>query len=312
MIAGADIRKPLVKKAGLTILKTLAYFDIFDYPLSENEIQDFLQEDIDNSIFAETMKQLVVDRIVFSSDGFYALDNNPARIQRRLEGNQRARELLPTARKIGAFLFRFPYVHGVAISGSLSKNYADKNGDIDFFIITKANRLWIARTILHLFKKITFLVGRQHYYCMNYFIDEEALCIPERNIYTATEVITLLTVAGSAAMNDFFEANAWSKEWFPVHAPDKALEVSDNIITLKKFSERILNWNRLDTFLFRLTSRRWRKKEMRRLKNSKGRVMNLITGKHFSKSDPEAFQQRILSLYQGRIRKLADRWGMVD
>jgi hypothetical protein len=312
MIAGADIRTPQVKKAGLTILKTVAYFDIFDYPLSENEIQNLLQEKVDDSFFAEGIKQLLQDKIIFSLNGFYALDNNPEKVERRLEGNMRATTLLLTARKIGSFLFKFPYVRGVAISGSLSKNYSDKKGDIDFFIITKASRLWIARTILHLFKKITFLVGRQHYYCMNYFIDEDALRIPEKNIYTATEVVTLLPVAGSAVMNDFFEANAWSKDWFPVHEPDRAFEVSDNIITLKKFSERILNWNTLDNFLFRLTSRRWKKKEIRRLKNSKGKVMNLITGKHFSKSDPEAFQQRILSQYQGRIKKLADQWGMFD
>jgi hypothetical protein len=312
MIAGMDIRTPLVKKAGLTILKTLAYFDIFDYPLSENEIQNLLQELVDASIFAEAIKLLLHDKIIFSLNGFYALENDVAKVERRLEGNMRARNLLPTARKIGSFLFKFPYVRGVAISGSLSKNYADKKGDIDFFIITKANRLWIARTVLHLFKKSTFLIGRQHYYCMNYFIDEEALRIPERNIYTATEVITLLPVAGSAAMDEFFEVNAWSKEMFPAYAADSGPKTSNNITGLKAFGERIFNGDNFDNFLFRWTSRRWKKKEMRRQKNSKGKVMNLLTGKHFSKSDPEAFQQKILSLYQGRIKRLADQWGIFD
>ena len=312
MFVGTDIEKPLVKKAGLTILKTLAYFDIFEYPLSETEIQNFLQEKIDEPLFTEVIKQLVLDKMIFSLNGFYSLDSNPARVQRRLEGNTRATKLLPTASKIGSFLFKFPYVRGVAISGSLSKNYADKKADIDFFIITKANRLWIARTILHLFKKSTFLLGRQHYYCMNYFVDEEALQIPERNIYTATEVITLLPVAGSAAMDEFFEANAWSNELFPTYRPDRTLQVSDTTMRLKAFSERIFNWNNLDNLLFRWTSRRWKKKELDKLKNSKGRVMNLLTGKHFSKSDPESFQQKILILYQSKMKKLADRWGMYD
>ena len=228
MIAGTDIRTPLVKRAGLTILKTLAYFDIFDYPLSEKELKNFLHEKVDSSLFSETITQLLRDKIVFSLNGFYALDNDPSKVERRLEGNMRARKLLPTAQSIGSFLFKFPYVRGVAVSGSLSKNYADKKADIDFFIIIKANRLWIARTILHLFKKTTFLIGRQHYYCMNYFIDEEALRIPEKNIYTATEVITLLPVAGSVTINKFFEANAWSRDSFPTHAPDRTLKISDN------------------------------------------------------------------------------------
>lgn len=312
MISGTDIRTPRVKKAGLTILKTLAYFDIFEYPLTEKEIKDLLQEEVEDSMFDEAIKQLVLDRIIFSLDGFYSLDDNRSRIERRLEGNMRARKLLPTAMKIGCFLFKFPYVRGVAISGSLSKNYSDKNGDIDFFIITKANRLWVARTILHLFKKTTFLIGRQHYYCMNYFVDEEALRIPERNIYTATEVVTLLPVAGSAAMNDFFEVNAWSNELFPTYAPGRTLEFSDNTTSLKRFTERILGWDSLDDFLFRWTSRRWKKKEIRQLKNSKGKVMNLLTGKHFSKSDPEAFQQKIVGAYQARMKKLVDQWGIFE
>jgi hypothetical protein len=147
---------------------------------------------------------------------------------------------------------------------------------------------------------------------MNYFVDEEALPIPERNIYTATEVVTLLPVAGSAAMNDFFEVNAWSNELLPTFALDRTREFSDNTTSLKRFSERILGWDSLDDFLFRWTSRRWKKKEMRQLKNSKGKVMNLLTGKHFSKSDPEAFQQKILGLYQTRMKKLADQWGIFD
>jgi hypothetical protein len=118
----------------------------------------------------------------------------------------------------------------------------------------------------------------------------------------------LLPVAGSATMDKFFEENAWSKELFPAYAPDGAWKISDRTSALKTFGERILNRDGLDNFLFHWTSRRWKKKEMRKLKNSKGRVMNLVTGEHFSKSDPEAFQQKILSLYHSRIKELADQW----
>jgi hypothetical protein len=93
-------------------------------------------------------------------------------------------------------LYRFPFVRGIGISGSLSKNYADEDADIDFFIITSRNHLWIARTFLHGLKKLSFLVGKQDWYCMNYFIDEEALVIAEKNIFTATEVVTLKPVCG--------------------------------------------------------------------------------------------------------------------
>lgn len=311
MIAGTDIKAGAAKEAGLTILKTLAYFDIFDYPLSKKEIKSFLGHSIDDAVFEEVLRQLIFRKVVFVVDGFYALENSPQKVQRRLDGNMRARKLLPTAGRIGAFLYKFPYVRGVAVSGSLSKNYADRKADIDFFIITKANRLWIARTILHLFKKTTFLLGRQHYYCMNYFIDEDAVMIPEKNIYTATEVITLLPVAGSDTMKNFFEVNHWSDKWYPVYADERTLAPVDNPSVFKKITESIFNGNvgdYFDNFLFRLTSRRWKKKETLEMKNSKGKIMNLVTGKHFSKSDPEAFQQKIVNQHQHKIEQLKARW----
>jgi predicted nucleotidyltransferase len=133
-----------------------------------------------------------------------------------MQGNLRAQSLIVKATRIGAFLHKFPYVRAVAVSGSLSKNYADKKADIDFFIITKANRLWIARTILHLFKKFTFLVGKQNFFCMNYFVDEEALVIPEKNIYTGCGDRYMLPVAGTFTLNKFFDKNQWTKKWLPL------------------------------------------------------------------------------------------------
>jgi predicted nucleotidyltransferase len=116
---------------------------------------------------------------------------------------------------LAQLLIKFPYVRGIGISGSLSKNFADENSDIDLFIITKKNRLWIARTLMHLFKKLTFLVNKQHYYCMNYYIDEQQLEIVEKNIYTAIEVVTLIPLQGDGAFASFYSANAWTKDYLP-------------------------------------------------------------------------------------------------
>jgi hypothetical protein len=209
--------------------------------------------------------------------------------------------------RIGAFLHSFPYVRAVSVSGSLSKGYADEKADIDFFIITKANRLWIARTILHLFKKFTFVVGRQHLYCMNYFIDEGVLEIPERNIYTATEIVTLLPVSGSPVLDQFFDSNRWVYEWIPGFTHEKNLQISRKNSLFKKWGEWFFDsrmGDKLDDLLFTWTTQRWEKKEKRGQKNSKGRIMNLVTGKHFSKSNPEAFQEKIVQMYESKVAKL--------
>jgi hypothetical protein len=292
------------KKAELAILKTLIYFDIFNYPLSEREIKNFLEYDISDEIFTSALLQLSFDKIIFRLGEFYSLQNNRASAEERVRGNLRAQPLLAEAARIGAFLYKFPYVRAVAVSGSLSKNYADKKADIDFFIITKANRLWVARTILHLFKKLTFLVGKQNFLCMNYFVDEEDLIIPEKNIYTAVEIVTLLPLAGTFTLNKFFEKNNWTKKWLPGYEYKRSLKTAEKGSGFKKFTEWFFHGRtgeKLDRFLYRWTTRRWQKKEKQGLKNSKGKVMNLITGKHFAKSNPETFQEKILTTYNDKV-----------
>ena len=206
--------------------------------------------------------------------------------------------------KIGRFLFQFPYVRAIGISGSLSKNYADEKADIDFFIITKANRLWIARTLMHIFKKFTFLTGKQHFYCMNYYVDETALEMEDKNIFTAIEVKTLLPVGGKEALDNFFIANQWTDEFLPACSCRNLQNAESSRSWIKKFIEWILNnkvGDRLDNYLMKITSRRWKRKEQKGKRNEKGQAMGLITGKHFARSNPESFQEKLLMLYDEKI-----------
>ena len=297
--------------AELSIVKTLIYFDIFDYPLSEKEIKRFLVHSVNDSAFQSALQQLVANKAIFKIGEFYSLRDDSKKAEKRLQGNRRAQKLLLKAVKIGAFLHKFPFVRAIAISGSLSKNYVEEKADIDFFVITKADRLWVARTILHLFKKFTFLIGRQHLYCMNYFIDEKTLPIQEKNIYTATEIVTLFPVSGSQAIHKFFEVNSWVEEWLPDYGLQNDLKISEKGSFFKKMGEWVFNkkiGDRVDNFLFTWTTSRWRKKEKLGRRNTKGKIMNLVTGKHFSKSNPEAFQERIIEAYAGKIAEFKNQW----
>ncbi|HEY1216923.1 MAG TPA: hypothetical protein VGE93_25135, partial [Bryobacteraceae bacterium] len=162
----------------------MAYFDIFHYPLTLEDVCWFLETDASIEHVRQEVEALIGEGRLFRSGPFYSLQNDPNLAIRRLRGEAHADELLLIANRGARLLYQFPFVRGVFISGSLSKRCADEKADIDYFIVTEANRLWIARTLLHLFKKLTYLRGHQHRYCMNYFVDEEALEIIEKNIFT--------------------------------------------------------------------------------------------------------------------------------
>jgi hypothetical protein len=289
------------------ILKVLAYFDIFHYPVSIKEIHSFLPSAPGEAYLFATLERLCLAKAIYRHDEFYSLHDDYSVVLQRRNDNQRAETLLKTAYKISSFLFQFPYVRGIGISGSLSKNVADENADIDFFVITKSNRLWIARTMMHIFKKFTFLVRKEHWFCMNYYVDEDALQISDKNIYTATEVVTLVPVCGNGVLKNFFDANNWTRAYFPNFELCTDSKKKSKSSILKKSIEFLFNnslGERLDNYLMGVTSRRWNQKELNGKLNIKGGRMGLRTNKHFSKPNPAFFQQKVLLLYEDKLNEV--------
>jgi hypothetical protein len=302
---------PLIDKAlseiKENILATLAYFDMFNYPLTNAETYLFLKTKYRYEVFTEAVKSLLESGTIYQFDKFITLKNDHHIVIRRNEGNKKAAALIKTAGKVGYILIKFPYVRGIAISGSLSKNYADQYSDIDLFIITAKNRLWIARTIMHAIKKLAFLVKMEHYFCMNYYIDEAQLEIPEKNIYTAIEVATLIPLEGDAVFEKFYNANAWTRFFLP----NKNMRISSakpgKTSILKTIVEFLFDnniGNRIDTALMKVTASRWAKKTVLKKLNSHGAILCMKTGKHFAKPDPENFQSKLLNRYEVKVSQL--------
>ena len=289
------------------ILGTLAYFDLFNYPLTRTEVYLFLKKKYTDEVFDDSLKCLADGGIIYQFDGFYCLHNDPELISRRNEGNKKATELIKVAKTVGNILIWFPYVRGVAISGSLSKNFADEHSDIDLFIITANNRLWIARTIMHCFKKLTFLVNKEHYFCMNYYVDEQQLEICEKNIYTAIEIATLIPLQGDIIFENFFAANSWTRGFLP----NKYMRVASAKPIKMTILKRLVNWlpenpanNMIDNILMKVTARRWAGNTKLQKLNSKGVVLAMAADKHFSKPDPRNFQSKLLARYSLKVAEV--------
>jgi predicted nucleotidyltransferase len=294
----------------INILETLAYFDMFNYPLAKAEIYLFLSAKVPYEWVEHGLNCLLGYGIVYQFERFYTLKNNGDSISSRKKGNQKAEELIKTAGKVGELLIKFPYVRGIAISGSLSKNYADQHSDIDLFIITEKNRLWIARTLLHLFKKLTFLVGKEHFFCMNYLIDVQCLEIEEKNRYTAIEVCTLMPLQGDIVFEKFYAENAWSVNFLPNKTMRVATARPERHFILKSVAEFLFNnrlGNAIEQLLNNITAARWQKKTVRKKLNNHGTILGMIAGEHCSKPDPVNFQHGLLEKYQQKVRLIIEQ-----
>ena len=153
------------------VLQALAYFEVFSYPLTQEEVFDFCAEaSATRREVAETLMHLVAQGRIFQFGSFFQAKDEATWAAQRLQCNRLADDFLPKARRMARFIGQFPFVRGVFVSGSLSKHCMRPESDVDFFIITEPGRLWLARTLLVVFKKI-FLLNSHKYFCVNYFVD---------------------------------------------------------------------------------------------------------------------------------------------
>ncbi len=142
---------------------------------------------------------------------------------------------------------------------------------------------------------------------MNYFIDEAALEIKEKNIYTATETITALPFHGRIVFNKFLHANSWVKKYFPRYGFDKNLFTEKRKSGLKTGIEFLFNnkmGNRLDNYLMKITAKRWHRKTQQKKRNNNGVLLGMDSGKHFSKPLPGQMQEKVLMRFNLKMEQL--------
>ena len=281
------------------VLSVLYYYDFFYYPLHTKEVNCNCSRKCSIYTVQAVLNDLKKEGKVFSCQQYYGLSHDiKQQVARREQGNRLARQKIKNALFAGKIIYLFPFVRFVGISGSLSKGYAKPGSDFDFFIITDAHRLWICRTLLHLFKKITFVFGQQHKFCMNYFIDVLHLSIEEKNIYTAIELSSLVPVAGRDIFMDLTQSNSWTKEFLPNgYFPFWHIEtIFQKHFLWKKLVNKIPDaWaEQLNQWLMVQTDKRWRKKWKRKNFSMKEYDLAFKTTLYHSKNHPANYQKKLL------------------
>ena len=213
------------------ILKTIIYFDIFNYPLTLPEIHQWLGMKIDSGDLKNILEQSEFLRNKISrKEGFYFLNGRENIIEIRKQRNQISQRKIKKAKKICQWLLFFnPFIKGIAICNDLGYLNAHGESDIDLFIITRKNRIWLARFFLTLPLKIFGLrptkKNKKDKICLSFFIAEDNLNLEKikledkegaPDIYFIYWLVQLLPIYGEENIwQEFYQANDWLKNYLP-------------------------------------------------------------------------------------------------
>jgi hypothetical protein len=202
---------PTIMAMSNAILHTVAYADVFDYPLTSGEIHRYL---IGIHTSRETVEQFLRDvRLLTNVEGYYTLPGREmlAKIRRRRE--RISSQLWPQAISYGRIIAGLPFVHMVAVTGALAMNNVEKGADIDYLIVTEPDRLWFCRALVLLIGRLAALQGVS--LCPNYLVSLRTLDFPDKTLYAAHEIAQMVPLAGLDVYDQIRERNGWVGRFLP-------------------------------------------------------------------------------------------------
>lgn len=229
------------------ILKALAFYDIFKYPLTALEIHRNLGVAAwFGEIYGALEESKNESRIILRS-GYFFLPGNENLAEKRKARFLISFRKLQKAKILARVFSYFPFVHFVGVCNSLGIFNARDESDIDFFIIARRGRIWTARFLTTLFLMIFNLRptsrGARDKFCLSFYVADDALDIsravlPGGDPYFYHWMGWIAPLYDGGVWRKFILENSWIKNHLPNFFSQDAAKISGRPI-LKRLAEKL-------------------------------------------------------------------------
>ena len=232
------------------ILRTLIYADIFDYPLTIEELWKHLisPKAIDKKLFTEILKN---SKFLKKKGDFYFLPGRDSLFKKRTNRQKESKRKMRIARQITRIIRKIPTIEMIGITGALAMNNSDRDDDIDLFVICSKKTLWITRFLVLLVLECLGLRRKRHQQkvsdtiCVNMIITKDALYMPQikKDLYTAHEIIQMRPVFEKKyTYQEFIKRNKWIKRYMFNSLDSKILRYKPALSARREIKKPLLNY----------------------------------------------------------------------
>jgi len=198
-------------------LVTLLYADIFDYPLTPEEVVYWC-------VFQEVKTTFSLPPAVHKQEDFVFTSGGKSLVSLRQKRHILAKEKWQIAKRASRLLRWVPTVELVGVTGGLAMENAKQDDDIDFLFIVAPGTIWMSRFLVIAVMEVFGMRRRpkaqnvKNAICLNMFMTSDALSLPtgERDLYTSHEVLQMWPLwERGGAYQKFLQENAWVKKFLP-------------------------------------------------------------------------------------------------
>ena len=167
-----------------SILATVAYFDVFDYPLTLLELRRMLlgRHDVQHTLedIQDVLAQSpLLSKAVREKNGFLYARGREENVRERRTRFLVSREKFERSRFALRLLSRMPFVRGLFVCNSLALENATPKSDVDVAVVAKTGGAWWARLfcllLLSALRRRPGQPGNKPKICLSFFVDEAHL-----------------------------------------------------------------------------------------------------------------------------------------
>jgi hypothetical protein len=218
--------------------KVFKVSEYLNFPFTLEEVANYFLPK--TQLTGEQLRSILSTRsfadIPFDIKDGYLFTNASQANTSRLEREQMSVAKLDSAAEFARVLRRMvPFIRTVAVTGSVAYGSADKWDDIDLFIVTKRNRLWLTAFMTLVFVRLTKFLGLRaphlSLFCLSYVHDEQGFANESQRNRTnplfARELLKAKPVAGAGHYRKILEGSSWVQDIYsmPYAAKLRGLKV---------------------------------------------------------------------------------------
>ncbi len=214
-----------MKQLRFAVLSTVSYAAVFRQALTVEQIHFFLiRHKASSAQVKKIVAHLVHQKKLTVHNHHYFLPAYPPRHEDQTIVDQKYQ----LANRAIRLLSWIATIQLIAVSGAVGAGSPQRNDDIDLFIITKSQCLWISRLCAVVLLELLGLRRRPrdrhaaNKICLNFFLDRKNLPLPvsDQTLYGAHEVVQMKPLWSIGNIyRDFLDANSWVSQFLP-HAYD--------------------------------------------------------------------------------------------
>ncbi len=216
------------------IIATIAYFALFEYPLTIFEVWQYLLcaprevkiHDIDDIISTSAR----IHSVIKQKDGLIFLTGRGGDTSVRLDRYRDAEKKYIIARRAVRLLAGIPFVKLICVVNRLSYSNSRPEGDIDLFIVAGDRHLWLVRflctTLMHILGKRPGQHTVSNALCLSFFISDKNLSLESLQLACDQEGIPDIHFAlwltqfvpiydTGGVYRHWYDANRWVEKYVP-------------------------------------------------------------------------------------------------